>query len=327
MLFFGKSDHVHFKKKDSINSVISNGKSFLRITDEEGKTILKYSGMGELNVTYGSVIKNHKALVLPIVIDRKNKYEMEMLSYPIKQVRLIRKKEKCSYNYYVQLCLEGKPAIKYATNGTLKHPIGSGAVGLYITTTTLTVASEQGIQVYKLSEANKKAEIEELQRFMDRSRRATNPDNYNSDGTIKNGRIVNGQRLPLEWNLSKQYLKARDQVAELNRKDRVQRQLHHQKLANTILELGNDIRVNDFAFARVAMRSKDDVLKANGTPASKKRGGKNINENAPAMLLQMIERKLQNIDGSLMKINLYEIEGFSSTKDANEAWAEYLFEL
>lgn len=327
--FYGKGEIVHYKRKDSINSITSNGKSFLRITDADGKTVLNYSGEGGLNITYGSVRGHNKVLILPIIIEKDNPYIAKMMSYPIKQVRLLRKREKGKYNYYVQLCLEGKPALKYNVDGTEKYPIGSGKVGLYITTKTVTVASKQGVKKYNLSEGNRnyQAEVAELQQFMENSRRATNPDNFNPDGTIKNGRVVEGQRLPLEWNFSKQYLKAKDRITELKRLERVHRQLHHQKLANAILELGSDIRVNDYSFELAARRKKEAETKSDGTQLTKKRSGKNINQNAPAMLLQMIERKLNNLDKSLIKIDLKEAEGFSITRDDSETWARYLYEL
>ena len=49
-----------------------------------------------------------------------------------------------------------------------------------------------------------------LQQAMDRSRRATNPDNYNADGTIKSGKK--------KWHYSKRYNKLMLQLKELQRK-------------------------------------------------------------------------------------------------------------
>lgn len=328
-MFYGKGDAVHFKKKGSINSVATNGKSFLRVTDGTGKTVTQRASEEHLYLTYGVVRGHHKVLCMEILWNRKKSYDAEMLSYPIRQVRLIRRKEKQRYRYYVQLCLEGKPAIKYTDAGDLKHPVVDGRVGVYVDTRSVTVTSSSGTKRYSLSESNidYAERAEELQRYMDNSRRATNPDNYNSDGTVKKGIVVDGRRRPLRWNYSKRYLRAKEELAELRRLDRVRRQLHHQMLANEILSLGNDIRVNDYSFSLAAMRSKEDVMKPNGTPASKKRGGKNIGENAPAMLVDMIEQKLKNYGIDIVRIKLTDVPAFLDTKEDADRWSRYLFEL
>lgn len=328
-MLFGKGDMVHFKKVGSINSVVTDGKSFLRIVDASNKTVMKRTDETALFVSYG--LRGRKVLKMPIKFSLKNEYELEMLAMPIKQVRLLRRKEKGVYKYYTQLCLDGEPAIKFnKETGELKHPVRDGKVGVYITTKNVTVATKDRIINYSLSEGcpNYSDRIAELQRYMDNSRRATNPDNFNEDGTIKKGIVIDGERHRLKWTFSNRYNKAKNEVTELKRLERVHRELHHQKLANEILALGNDIRVNEYSFKMAAMRSKEDELKENGTPASKKRGGKNISENAPAMLISMIEQKLSRAeDGVLTKYRLNEESGFSESRYDGDKWAVYLLNL
>lgn len=328
-LLYGKGDMVHFKKKNSIHSVTSDGKSFLRVTDAAGKTLLQCSDTQDLFLTYGPVRRGGKPVILPIRYDKANDYEREMLSKPIKQVRILRKREKGRYHYYVQLNLEGKPAVKHTDDGVEKHPIGSGSVGLYFTTKTVTIASHKGVVKYPLSDKknSNKARITELQQYLENSRRATNPDNYNEDGTIKNGILINGKRYPLTWTFSNRYQKAKAELAELYRQEYVRRQNHHQALANTILELGNDIRINDFSFMAAVKRSDKDIHLSDGTPVSKKRSGKSVLENAPALLIRMIEHRLLASDGKLTRIYLNDVPGYTESSGDTKAWAEYLKNL
>ncbi|WP_066069595.1 hypothetical protein [Neobacillus soli] len=133
---------------------------------------------------------------------------------------------------------------------------------------------------------------------MDRSKRATNNDNFKKDGTIKKGR--------LQWNYSNQYKKLRTIRKELYRKIAVQRKISHEKLANDILALGSDVRVETMRFQSLQKRTKKTTRnKKNGKINHKKRFGKSIANHAPAMLLTIIDRKLGYQGRFVKKIDTY----------------------
>ena len=67
-------------------------------------------------------------------------------------------------------------------------------------------------------------EVTRSQRAMDRSRRATNPQNYNPDGTNKKGRK--------QWHKSRPYLRLEKSLAESKRKQAAERKREHGELAN-----------------------------------------------------------------------------------------------
>ena len=73
-----------------------------------------------------------------------------------------------------------------ADTGEIKHPLGTGDVGIDIGTSTVAVSGQSDVKILEL--ADKVQDIEnqkqKLLRKMDRSRRATNPCNYNEDGTF-----------------------------------------------------------------------------------------------------------------------------------------------
>ena len=74
-------------------------------------------------------------------------------------------------------------------------------------------------------------EIKLIQRKMDRSRRSTNPNKYNENGTIKKGNRD-------EWIYSNNYLKAKSKRKELYRKQSEIRKQDHYKMINELLVLG-----------------------------------------------------------------------------------------
>ena len=60
---------------------------------------------------------------------------------------------------------------------------------MYFTSTSLTVSTENGVKTYPLEIKNHEDKKTELLQKMDASRRATNPDNYNEDGTKERKKV------------------------------------------------------------------------------------------------------------------------------------------
>lgn len=126
-------------------------------------------------------------LEISIEIDTSNTYEMQALQCPIAYCRIVRKFIKCRYHYYVQIIFKGHRPVKFDNKtGELKHPLGTGDVGLDIGTSTLAIASETKVKIIELADRVQNIENQKrrLLRKMDQSRRATNPNNFNEDGTI-----------------------------------------------------------------------------------------------------------------------------------------------
>jgi hypothetical protein len=82
--------------------------------------------------------------------------------------------------------------------------------------------------------ADIKEQQAELQRKLERSRRAMNPDNYNEDGTIKKR---------VSWVRSKRYVKTLMELKEINRKQTAIKKQQYEELANEIIKLGDSFLV------------------------------------------------------------------------------------
>lgn len=279
--FYGKGKDIHFKKYNTFNSL-------------EGKS----------NET-GIKLKNDTicwlGLEIPVEIDYCNLYEYQAMQSPIAYCRIIRKYVRTKYKYYVQVVFKGTSPLKInPTTGEIKHHIGQGDVGLDIGTSTIAISSEKDVKILELADKVQNIENEKrkLLRKMDRSRRATNPNNYNSDGTIKK---QGNQKVA--WIKSKHYVKYQNQVKELYRKQADVRKLQHEILANYIVSLGDNIYVEKMNFSGLQKRSSKTEKNDKGKFKRKKRFGKSLANRAPSMLLTIINRKLKYFDKFLIEID------------------------
>lgn len=283
---FGNGRFIHFSKRGSLRSVASQ-KNGNGMTYKNGYFIWS-----------GGQSKN-KIILKIKVTPPKNEYEKEMLSKKIKYLRIVKKWVKTRYKYYLQFALEGKPVKK-------DRIVNKGNVGIDIGTQTVAISSADSVKILELADKIDKNHTKKkiLQRKMDRSRRYTNPQNYNEDGTIK--KPPKGQRF--SWYKSKKYIQLAGKVRELERKNADIRKYQHTCLANWILSLGDAVYVEQMNFSGLQRRAKETKIDKNGKYAKKKRYGKSLANKAPSMFLTILESKLNQYGGQLNKINTYEFK-------------------
>ena len=275
-LFYGNGKAVHFKKRGEIRS--------LRGYSVSGKS-------GGVEIMFRGSYIEWKGLRLPIKLDADNAYEAEMLQKRVKYCRIVRKEGRRKTRWYVQLMLEGKPALKCDPDtGALRHPTGSGPVGIDIGPQTVAYAAETEAVLQELADGVKDIEREKrtVQRKLDRSRRATNPECFAADGTIKRG-------VKLNWRKSKRYLALQRELASLQRQQAEIRKRQHTELANHLLSLGDRFYVEDMAWPALTHRAKETAIsEKTGRYKRKKRFGKSVGNKAPAMLIGILDQKLRS---------------------------------
>lgn len=308
-LFFGNGNKIHYKKYGTLNSL-------------EGK-----SNSTGIRFKDGAILWN--GLKIPVVIDYDNYYENQALKSEIAYCRIIRKFVRNKYKYYVQIVFKGTPPIKVDNEtGEVKHYIGEGDVGIDIGTSTIAYSSATDVKILEL--ANKVQDIENekrrLLRKMDRSRRVTNPNNYNEDGTVQkqgNKKMV--------WNKSNHYIKYQNKLKELYRKQSDVRKYQHECLANQIIELGDTIYVEKMNFSGLTKKSTKTEKNDKGRFKRKKRFGKSIANRAPSMLLSIIDRKLSYYGKRLIKIDTWSakasqfnhFDGTYNKKRLSQRWNDF----
>lgn len=216
-------------------------------------------------------------------------YDRKALRSRVKYCRIQRKPVGSKYHYYLQLVLEGKPPVK--------HPAGHGTAGLDIGTTTAAVVMDDSCQLTVLGSDTKdrSAQIRRIQRAMDRSRRATNPDNYLPDGTVRNG--------ARKWIRSKHYKRLQFRKKSLERRYADAINASHHRLANEIASKADTVYAEKMSFRGLTRKSKSATKRANGRFRSRKRFGKSIANHAPAAFLSILGNRLASGGGELIKVD------------------------
>ena len=273
---------VHYKRKDSLRC----------LTAKKNSTGIRFS-LDEVN-RIGTV--KWQGLVFSIDLSKCTLYEWQALKSDICYCAVKREKIKGKWKYYIQITLKGHVPDKFdKRTGELKRQLGKGNVGLYFTSTSLTVSTENGVKTYPLEIKNNEDEKTELLQKMDASRRATNPDNYNEDGTSKEKSEIKG------WHFSKAYKKYRAELYEIYRKECEEKKLLQEILANEVIASGDVFNCNkmDFKFLQRNL-------------------GKKIQSASPAMLKTTIERKLSYHDVSINEISYSKLNPIFEEKNVSK---------
>jgi transposase len=198
------------------------------------------------------------------------------LNSKVKYVRLVRRKVSGRNRFYAQLVCEAKPFIKP------KNTLGTGDVGIDVGPSTIAIVSdgEPHLKQFASELDFDAARVRRLQRKMDRSRRANNPDNFNPNGTVKKG--------CKRWNNSKTYLKTKSSKANLERKLTAHRKSLHGELVNVILRTGNVFKLEKLSYR-----------------AFQKLYGSSVGKRAPGMFVSHLKSKAERAGGQVIEIPTY----------------------
>lgn len=249
---YGKRGRPRFKRKGTLTSV--EGKSNTAgIRWKEGKVY--WSG-----------------LVLSPIFDAKDKHGVEAhaLSCKTKYLRLVKRTIAGKTRWFVQLVQEGDALQKkknVATDAITGIDIGPSTIAAVGDTEAfLSQFCDEVIQPWK--------QIKIEQRSQDRSRRSTNPGNYNPDGIV-----IKGSK---KWHRSNRYKKRQTKIAELQRSLAATRKNQHGKMANQILAIGKSIKTEKLSYK-----------------SFQKNFGRSVTVRAPGMFVELLTRKAANAGGSV----------------------------
>ena len=203
------------------------------------------------------------------------------------------------YRVYLHLTIEGKAKPKYNKYGNLRYKYGKGIIGADIGTQTVAYTSNTEVGLKNLSERGNSIQTSErkerlLYRAMDRSRRATNPQNYNDDGTVKKGHKA--------WKYSNHYKKLKIKHSELCRINAVNRQLAINQDANHLRSLGDTFVTEPKNAGKLMKRSKETTKNDKGKFNRKKRFGKSIKNRCPSGFQAAVEKKFKVTGGTYIEV-------------------------
>ncbi len=203
------------------------------------------------------------------------------------------------YRIYLHLTIEGKAKPKYDKFGNSRHKYGKGMVGADIGTQTVAYTSDTEVGLKNLSQrGNSIQKSERLERLyyraMDRSRRATNPQNYNPDCTAKKGSKT--------WKYSNHYRKLKTKHSELCRRNAVNRRLAINEDANHLRSLGDTFITEPKNAGKLMKRVKETTKNSKGKFNKKKRFGKSIKNRCPGGFQTTIEKKFKSSGGTYIEV-------------------------
>lgn len=263
-VMLGRAKRVRFKGKNQMDSV-------------EGKTnksgILWREALKDKKGKRTSDLVIWMGLELQPIINKYDPVILHGLKSPVKYVRLVRRKRNGQNFFYAQLVCLGIPFQK--PNNT----VGDGTVGIDIGPSTIAIVGDDSARLEQFASELEfpSQQIRRLQRRMERSRRANNPDNYHPNGTIKKGK----NKL---WNNSNNYLKIREYIAKLERSLAGQRKSLHGQMVNSILSLGNLIKLEKLSYK-----------------AFQKLFGRSVGKRAPGMFVSTLRRKAESAGATVVE--------------------------
>ena len=293
-IVFGKGKKLHFRKSNDCLTICGkspkNGVSFDRDS-------MKFKWINE---TFS---------LKPI--DPDNTYVLQVLfpngaePLPLSYCEIKRMMFSDGWHYYLVLYIKG--------TAPRKHAVGAGRIGIDPGTSTMAAVAEHGCVLRELAPRTKEyiPKLKKIQKAMDRSRRDSNPDNYNPDGTVKKG--------SKRWFMTRQYKRLERRLKSTYRKKATYTRQSHYILADEILNGGNNVFVEAMDYKGLQAKSKTTERKTTVeiiTTRSgrkkrvfkyrkRKRFGKSLNNRAPSMFLTILEQKATATGGSYTEIDTW----------------------
>ena len=303
VLFDGSKD-IHYKKFNDLRTIGSKSAK---------NGICFYDKTLNISYTKQKATKSHKTGIIYMGLDlevvkgtseKEIKYETASLMNKVKTCAIKREMFAGGWRYYLILTLDG--------DAPKKFEMGNAVAGNDPGVSTFAYVSDNCVAFEELAprckEYNK--QIAELQRKIDRSKRKSNPNNYNENGTIKKGKHT--------WVLSNNCKKLKRKLKILYRKKREYTRHEHNYRANRVIQDASTFITEEMDFAALAKRSKKDAERSeketvitlkDGTTKTvhkfkkKKRYGKSINDRSPTLQLQIIQRKMAQYCGFYYEVN------------------------
>ncbi|MEO1377485.1 MAG: transposase [Cyanobacteria bacterium J06635_10] len=226
-------------------------------------------------------------LTIEPIIDWNNPVMVHGLNSPVKYCRLLWRNLNGKKRWYLQLVNKGTPYKKpqnYVTRGIV-------GLDVNISNVAFVADNQSGLLPFADKVPTYQREIQALQRKMQRSLRANNPDNFEPDFNKKvgnkvvrkKGKIRKGKR---QWIKSSNYRKAARKKAELERRKASYAKSQNRKLVNEILRHGNQIKTE-----KVSIKGWQ------------KRYGKAISSKSPGFFQSELKRKAENANGSFLEFS------------------------
>lgn len=256
---FGKRGRPRFKGLNRLHSVEGKGDAVIRLRLQGEQPV----------ILWGSL-----TLPLKLVPRDRDGWQTQALSCRTKYVRILRRSVRGRSRWYAQLVQEG------SAPGKDRLPVGEGIVGLDLGPSVIAGVSDTDavLEPFCPGVANLDREIRRLQRAMDRSKRATNPEAFNPDGTWRRGERIKTR--------SSHYRALARKKAEVERRLAAERKRAQGELANRVLAQGSTIKLE-----KVSYRSFQKAF------------GRSVKRRAPSLFVSILKRKAESAGATVIEFS------------------------
>ncbi len=225
---------------------------------------------------------------------------------------------------YIHICIEGTPKVKRNKNGQPRHALGQGVVGEDLGTRSIAVTHKDGVFLENIRCVGKKPEavqeeIAKLQSAIARSLIATNPQNFNDDGSMKSGNLI--------WKVSNNCKKKISQFKDCCRRKSINIHLGINQLVNYIRSLGDTLIIEENNASALAKRGRSSV-KSNANANSNTSCAVALNTNGAQSNAQQQSSAIKsNSNGSNQAQSVITIQSFDKQDFNYSLTGEYRVKL
>lgn len=233
-------------------------------------------------------------------IRKSDWYLQAALRNKLKYCRIKRECHGLKYKYFLEYILDGEIPVK--------HQIGDGVTGIDPGVSTMSYYNDKKADFIVLGDGIEKyeAEIKKWSRIYERRMRVNNPENYNSDGTIK----TDSENFHKRWKHTKGMRYAVMKLKSAYQKKRSFLKVSHGTQTNIILHLTQSLIIESMDYKALAKRASDANKKSKASlpesqkPKRKSRFGRSILRRAPSAFITRLETKILNQGGSVSSVNM-----------------------
>ena len=331
-----QSKPIYSRKKDG--SVNINEQGSLRVTFIDGKPYLKmydysnnnmkhildvYDEENDIFKTKSGIKPNCKWTYLKLHYNKKDDLQKQIIedNY-IGCTKITRLYKKGNWRYFVQINFEHlSPVID-------NMKFENHKVAINVNTEMVAVVRDDGTQeIIERTPTTPRVtdEINEINVFMDNSKRSMNPDLFKEDGQIKYNK-KQMKELDLHWNYSKNYIKQRKKRKELYRLLTAERRRNNEILAKSILQTGNSFIIDRNQFKAWQMKlnrmSKGSQNKFDNGIRKANDYADQIQNTAPGMFTERIKSVCNQLQLPLLELKTFNSSNYNHFTQQNDLFIE-----
>ena len=350
-VLYSDGKQLHFKKKGTMPTIRAKQieRGIVPFIDIDDKLKIKFGNTkNDKQITISLKFKDNDTFVLDelelvkLNLTDNTINDLAVLDYiknntitdtfRICYVQIVFKEIRGVIRLFVQFVIEGKALPKKDKYGRSRHVKTKGTIGLDLGPSTFAVVSENKAFVKNLAERNNKSTLstEKKEKYylrkLDSSRRINNPDNYNTDGTIKK----NTKTFKRKWVKTKNYKKYEYRLKELERKNALNRKYAINEDLNILGTFGDTVitekneakKLQKKANKTKRQEKKSIITKKDGTEITvnkyekKKRYGKSIKNRCPGYFNSELKKrfKVKEVNTIKFRASQYDHKNDTYTK-------------